>query len=68
MVVPRLKAWIRKVVEEESESGEDKPDSKLAEEAAEAAKTAAAAAAAVAKASQELLGAKSEGRFIFFFT
>ncbi|XP_065028108.1 peroxisomal membrane protein PEX14-like isoform X1 [Musa acuminata AAA Group] len=65
MVVPRLKAWIRKVVEEESESGEDKPDSKLAEEAAEAAKTAAAAAAAVAKASQELLGAKSEERKYF---
>nr|XP_009380350.1 PREDICTED: peroxisomal membrane protein PEX14-like isoform X1 [Musa acuminata subsp. malaccensis] len=65
MVVPRLKAWIRKVVEEESESGEDKPDSKLAEEAAEAAKTAAAAAAAVAKASQELLGTKSEERKYF---
>ncbi|URE43270.1 Peroxisomal membrane anchor protein (Pex14p) conserved region, partial [Musa troglodytarum] len=52
MVVPRLKAWIRKVVEEESESGEDKLDSKLAEEAAEAAKT-AAAAAAVAKAKRK---------------
>lgn len=65
MVVPRLKSWIRKVVEEESESGEDKPDSKLAEEAAEAAKTAAAAAAAVAKASQELLGTKSEERKYF---
>ncbi|XP_064985537.1 peroxisomal membrane protein PEX14-like isoform X2 [Musa acuminata AAA Group] len=65
MVVPRLKAWIRKVVEEESESGEDKLDSKLAEEAAEAAKTAAAAAATVAKASQELLGTKSEERKYF---
>ncbi|CAL9100759.1 unnamed protein product [Musa textilis] len=65
MVVPRLKAWIRKVVEEESESGEDKLDSKLAEEAAEAAKTAAAAAAAVAKASQELLSTKSEERKYF---
>ncbi|KAJ8479539.1 hypothetical protein OPV22_023266 [Ensete ventricosum] len=65
MVVPRLKAWIRKVVEEESESEEDKPGSKLAEEAAEAAKTAAAAAAAVAKASQELLSTKSEERKYF---
>ncbi|XP_009380351.2 peroxisomal membrane protein PEX14 isoform X2 [Musa acuminata AAA Group] len=65
MVVPRLKAWIRKVVEEESESGEDKLDSKLAEEAAEAAKTAATAAATVAKASQELLGTKSEERKYF---
>nr|CAD1822740.1 unnamed protein product [Ananas comosus var. bracteatus] len=66
IVVPRLKAWIRKTVAEGDESEkEDKHSSKLAEEAAEAAKAAASAAAVVAKASQELLSSKNEERKYF---
>lgn len=65
IVVPRLKAWIRKTVAEGDESEkEDKHSPKLAEEAAEAAKAAASAAAVVAKASQELLSSKNEGLLI----
>ncbi|XP_020100084.1 peroxisomal membrane protein PEX14-like [Ananas comosus] len=66
IVVPRLKAWIRKTVAEGDESEkEDKHSPKLAEEAAEAAKAAASAAAVVAKASQELLSSKNEERKYF---
>ncbi|MFS8028658.1 putative peroxisomal membrane protein [Helianthus anomalus] len=59
-VVPRLKSWIRKVVNEDvEEDAANKTDKKptLAEEAAAAAAKAAAAAAAsdVARASQEML-------------
>ncbi|CAI9117358.1 OLC1v1018735C1 [Oldenlandia corymbosa var. corymbosa] len=68
-IIPRLKSWIRKVVLEEEE-GESliknvnkKPDS--AEEAAAAAKAAAAAAADVARASQEMLVAKTEEKRYF---
>ncbi|XP_042473071.1 peroxisomal membrane protein PEX14-like [Zingiber officinale] len=63
--IPRLKAWIKKVVAEEKESEEGSLSTKLAEEAAEAAKAAAASAAVVAKASQELLSSKSEERKYF---
>ncbi|WOL02918.1 peroxisomal membrane protein PEX14-like isoform X1 [Canna indica] len=65
MVIPRLKAWIKKVVAEETESKQDSSCSNLAEEAAEAAKAAASAASAVAKASQELLSTKNEERKYF---
>ncbi|XP_074582538.1 peroxisomal membrane protein PEX14-like isoform X1 [Curcuma longa] len=65
VVIPRLKAWIKKVVEEEKESEEDILSSKLAEEASEAAKAAAASAAVVAKASQELIDSKNEERKFF---
>lgn len=67
MVIPRLKAWIKKVVEEEKESEEDILSSKLAEEASEAAKAAAASAAVVAKASQELIDSKNEGLLIYSY-
>nr|CAD1834240.1 unnamed protein product [Ananas comosus var. bracteatus] len=64
--IPRLKSWIRKVVEEEYEIGKnEKPRPALAEEAAEAAKAAASAAAVVATATQELLNAKNEERKFF---
>lgn len=65
-IVPKLKAWIRKVVAEENDlkfNKISKPN--IAEEAAEAAKAAASAAAAVAIASQELLNAKNEERKYF---
>lgn len=65
VVVPRIKAWIKKVVTEREEEAEkeEKQSSKVAEEAAEAAKAAASAAALVAKASQDLLSSRSEGFF-----
>ncbi|XP_020098857.1 peroxisomal membrane protein PEX14 isoform X2 [Ananas comosus] len=64
--IPRLKSWIRKVVEEEYEIEKyKKPRPALAEEAVEAAKEAASAAAVVATASQELLNAKNEERKFF---
>ncbi|KAJ0837662.1 putative peroxisomal membrane protein [Helianthus annuus] len=60
-VVPRLKSWIRKVVNEDAANKTDKKPT-LAEEAAAAAKAAAAAAAVsdVARASQEMLASKTE--------
>lgn len=58
VVLPRLKAWIRKVAVEDKE---DRATKSLAEETAEAAKAAASAAAIVATASQELLNSKNEG-------
>lgn len=61
-IIPRLKAWIRKVVSEDEVSGKQKdsrPDA--IEEAVVAAKAAAAAAADVAKASHEILTARNEG-------
>ncbi|KAF3333576.1 RING-H2 finger protein ATL5P [Carex littledalei] len=63
VVVPRIKAWIKKVVSEREEEveKEEKQSSKVAEEAAEAAKAAASAAALVAKASQDLLSSRNEG-------
>lgn len=64
VVVPRIKAWIKKVVserEEEEVEKEEKQSSKVAEEAAEAAKAAASAAALVAKTSQDLLSSRNEG-------
>uniref|UniRef100_A0A1D1Y414 Peroxisomal membrane protein PEX14 n=1 Tax=Anthurium amnicola TaxID=1678845 RepID=A0A1D1Y414_9ARAE len=63
-VLPRLKAWIRKVSKEEDDDGkEEKLVPSLAEktaEAAEAAKSAASAAAVVAKACQDLLSTRGE--------
>ncbi|XP_048443773.1 peroxisomal membrane protein PEX14-like isoform X1 [Pyrus x bretschneideri] len=66
-LIPRLKAWIRKVVLEDENDVKNKVDSKpsLAEEAAAAAKTAAAAASDVAKFSQEMLNSKTEERKYF---
>nr|GEY02116.1 peroxisomal membrane protein PEX14 [Tanacetum cinerariifolium] len=67
-VVPRLKSWIRKVVNEDGEEDvADKADRKptLAEEAAAAAKAAAAAASDVARASQEMLVSKTEEKKYF---
>ncbi|KAJ0462024.1 putative peroxisomal membrane protein [Helianthus annuus] len=61
-VVPRLKSWIRKVVNEDAANKTDKKPT-LAEEAAAAAAAKAAAAAAasdVARASQEMLASKTE--------
>lgn len=65
--MPRLKSWIRKVVLEEEDDCEKKPDAKpsLAEEAAAAAKSAAAAAADVAKATQEMLNSKNDEKRYF---
>ncbi|KAM1322564.1 hypothetical protein PS2_015115 [Malus domestica] len=65
--IPRLKAWIRKVVLEDENDVKNKVDAKpsLAEEAAAAAKTAAAAASDVAKVSQEMLNSKTEERKYF---
>lgn len=61
-VIPRLKAWIRKVVKEEDDTEKkEKLEPSAAEEAAEAAKAAASAAAVVARACQDLLSARSEG-------
>ncbi|PWA73644.1 peroxin 14 [Artemisia annua] len=67
-VVPRLKSWIRKVVNEDGEEdAADKANRKptLAEEAAAAAKAAAAAASDVARASQEMLVSKTEEKKYF---
>jgi len=67
-VVPRLKSWIRKVVNEDVEEDvANKTDKKptLAEEAAAAAKAAAAAASDVARASQEMLVSKTEEKKYF---
>ncbi|CAA6665568.1 unnamed protein product [Spirodela intermedia] len=65
-VIPRLKAWIRKVVKEEDDAeNKVKMGPSAAEEAAEAAKTAASAAAVVAKACQDLLSARSEEKKYF---
>lgn len=62
VVLPRLKAWIRRVaVEETCSVEEDKAGKSLAAETAEAVKAAASAAAIVATASQELLSSKKEG-------
>ncbi|XP_020600295.1 peroxisomal membrane protein PEX14-like isoform X2 [Phalaenopsis equestris] len=66
VVLPRLKAWIRKVTaEDDASEKEDKSSKSLAEETAEAAKAAASAAAIVATASQELLNSKNEDRKYF---
>ncbi|XP_071731676.1 peroxisomal membrane protein PEX14-like [Rutidosis leptorrhynchoides] len=67
-VVPRLKSWIRKVVNEDGEDDvaditNKKPT--LAEEAAAAAKAAAVAASDVARASQEMLVSKTEEKKYF---
>ncbi|WOK97883.1 peroxisomal membrane protein PEX14-like isoform X1 [Canna indica] len=59
-IIPKLKAWIQKIVAEENDFKLNiKSKANIAEEAAEAAKAAASAAAAVAVASQELLNAKN---------
>ncbi|XP_077253661.1 peroxisomal membrane protein PEX14-like isoform X3 [Tasmannia lanceolata] len=65
-VVPRFKAWVRKVATEEDDS-EKKDNSKptLAEEAAAAAKAAALAAADVALVSQQMLNSKNEEKKYF---
>ncbi|KAJ3694310.1 hypothetical protein LUZ60_009790 [Juncus effusus] len=66
--VPRVKAWIRRVVSEKEEGEkeeEEKKSVRIAEEAAEAAKAAASAAALVAKASQDLLSSKNEEKGYF---
>lgn len=67
-IIPRLKSWIRRVVQEEENDLVKKANAKpsLAEEAAAAAKAAAAAAADVAKASQEMLNSKTEGGILYF--
>ncbi|KAH0467669.1 hypothetical protein IEQ34_002702 [Dendrobium chrysotoxum] len=62
VVLPRLKAWIRRVAVEDKE---DRATKSLAAETAEAAKAAASAAAIVATASQELLNSKNEDRKYF---
>ncbi|XP_071709833.1 peroxisomal membrane protein PEX14-like [Rutidosis leptorrhynchoides] len=67
-VVPRLKSWIRKVVDEDGEDDVANKTNKkptLAEEAAAAAKAAAAAASDVALASQEMLVSKTEEKKYF---
>ncbi|XP_078431176.1 peroxin 14 isoform X2 [Wolffia australiana] len=65
-VIPRLKAWIRKVVKEEDDSlKKEKLGPGPAEEAAEAAKAAASAAAVVAKACQDLLASRNEEKKYF---
>ncbi|CAA0826727.1 Peroxisomal membrane protein PEX14 [Striga hermonthica] len=67
-IIPRLKTWIRKVVLEEDEAGSNKEHItkiNVAEEAAAAAKAAAAAASDVARASHDMLMAKSEEKRCF---
>ncbi|KAJ0439630.1 putative peroxisomal membrane protein [Helianthus annuus] len=59
-VVPRLKSWIRKVVNEDAANKTDKKPTLAEEAAAAAAKAAAAAASDVARASQEMLASKAE--------
>ncbi|XP_042392875.1 peroxisomal membrane protein PEX14-like isoform X3 [Zingiber officinale] len=62
MFVPKLKAWVRKVVAEKNDFKLiNRSKANVAEEAAEAAKAAASAAAVVAVASQEFVNAKHEG-------
>lgn len=61
MFVPKLKAWVRKVVAEKNDLKLINRSKANVAEAAEAAKAAASAAAAVAVASQEFLNAKHEG-------
>lgn len=70
MLVPKLKAWVRKVVAEKNDLKLiNRSEANVAEEAAEATKAAASAAAAVAVASQEFLNAKHEGwHFGTFFS
>jgi hypothetical protein len=66
-IVPRLKAWIRKVVDEdENLNSNDKSKSNSAREATEAAKAATLAAVEAARASQELVIAKKEGHILSF--
>jgi len=61
-ILPRLKAWICRVVREaKDEKDSSKPSP--TEEALEAAKVAVLAAADIAKSSQELLNARSEGLY-----
>ncbi|KAL6010968.1 hypothetical protein ACLOJK_001411 [Asimina triloba] len=62
MFVPRLKSWIRKVVVEGGSEKKDDTKPTATEEAAAAAKVAAAAATDIARASQEMLNSKNEGR------
>ncbi|XP_022894943.1 peroxisomal membrane protein PEX14-like isoform X1 [Olea europaea var. sylvestris] len=69
-IIPRLKAWVRKVVLEEEEGEEvllkeNNSKTSLAEEAAAAAKAAAAAASDVARTSQEMLMSKTEEKRCF---
>ncbi|CAA2956583.1 Hypothetical predicted protein [Olea europaea subsp. europaea] len=68
-IVPRLKAWMRKVVlEEEEEDGllkKNNTKTSAAEEAAAAAKAAAAAASDVARTSQQMLISKTEEKRCF---
>ncbi|KAG6502851.1 hypothetical protein ZIOFF_035140 [Zingiber officinale] len=66
MFVPKLKAWVRKVVAEKNDFKLiNRSKANVAEEAAEAAKAAASAAAVVAVASQEFVNAKHEERKYF---
>ncbi|XP_074572856.1 peroxisomal membrane protein PEX14-like isoform X2 [Curcuma longa] len=66
MFVPKLKAWVRKVVAEKKDFKLiNRSKANVAEEAAEAAKAAASAAAVVAVATQEFLNAKHEERKYF---
>lgn len=64
-VLPRLKAWICRVVRE-AEDEKDSSKSSPTEEALEAAKAAVSAAADMAKSNQELLNARSEGFYMLF--
>jgi hypothetical protein len=78
-IVPRLKSWIRKVVDEDedlnsndksksnSHSSREVTKSNSAREATEAAKTATLVAVEAARASQELLNAKKEGHILSIF-
>lgn len=63
-MIPRLRSWIRAVVlgEENGISKETHLRPSLAEETAAAAKAAATAAADMAKASEELLNSKLQGK------
>ena len=66
-VVPRLKSWVRRTVLEEGEEGLGKKNiarPSVAEEAVAAAKAAATVATDVARASQEMLITRSEGRYL----
>lgn len=61
--MPRLKSWVRQIVEEEENHVPSKAKPSLTEEAAGAAKAASASALEMSKASQELVNMKIEGRF-----
>ncbi|KAJ4806709.1 Peroxisomal membrane protein PEX14 [Rhynchospora pubera] len=71
-IIPRLKVWIRKVVDEDGDSNtsdelksnstKEAGKSNSAKDATEAAKTAALAAVEAARVSQELLNAKREDK------